>query len=101
MSDLRIGAVGSGAPVGAPAAAVTTTKAKGPGFGDALRNALHEVNQLQHGADAAAQDFALGKTRDVASTLIAVEKANLAFQFTMHVRTKLVEAYQEIMRMPV
>lgn len=99
MSDFRIGAVGSAnpaLPVTGPAPA-----AAGPGFGEALRRALDPVNELQQVADKASQEFALGHSRDVAGTLIAIEKANLAFQFALQIRNKLLEAYQEIMRMPM
>ena len=99
MSDISIGAVGSALPVReptGPAAAV-----KGPGFGEALRGALDQVNRLQQTADQATQEFALGQTQDIAGTMIALEKANLAFQFTLQIRNKLLEAYQEVMRMPM
>jgi flagellar hook-basal body complex protein FliE len=99
MSDLSIGAVSAARPgpeIPGPAAAV-----KGPGFGEALRGALDQVNQLQQAADQATQGFALGQTQDVAGTMIAIEKANLAFQFTLQIRNKLLEAYQEVMRMPM
>jgi flagellar hook-basal body complex protein FliE len=98
MSDLRIPAIGPTqlAPLVAP-----RTEAPGAGFGEALRQALHQVNQTQLDADQASQDFSVGRTKDVASTLIAVEKANLAFQLTLQVRNKLLEAYQEVMRMQV
>jgi flagellar hook-basal body complex protein FliE len=99
MSDFRVGAIGA-APAGAPAAR-PLGGAKGPGFAEALKGALDQVNRLQHDADKAVGDFAVGKTQDVAGTLIAVEKANLAFQFTMQIRTKLLDAYQEVLRMPV
>ncbi len=72
---------------------------KGVNFGEALRGALGQVNQLQQTADQASQEFALGQSRDVAGTLIAVEKANLAFQLSLQIRNKLLEAYQEVMRM--
>ena len=97
MSDLRIAPVGG--PVLSPSRAV-------PGLRDSssagtFREALEQVDQLQKDADKAGQAFALGETRDVASTLITIEKANIAFQLTQQIRNKVVEAYQEIMRMPV
>jgi flagellar hook-basal body complex protein FliE len=99
MSDLRIGLAGEAAPVrGATATPVTRG---GAGFGEALARALGEVNALQQTADASVQDFSLGRTRDVAGTLIAVEKANLGFQLTLQIRNRLLEAYQEVMRMPL
>ena len=97
MSDLRI------APVGGPLLPPTlaTSGVRGAGAAGAFREALEQVDQLQKAADKAGQAYALGENRDVASTLITIEKANLAFQLTQQIRNKVVEAYQEIMRMPV
>ncbi|MFB3816378.1 MAG: flagellar hook-basal body complex protein FliE [Candidatus Methylomirabilales bacterium] len=91
----RIEGVAAPSPVARPGAA------SGPGFGDALRQALDQVNRLQGEADRASQDYSLGRTRDIAGTLITIEKANLAVQLTLQIRNKLVEAYQEVMRMPM
>ena len=52
-------------------------------------------------ADVAIQDFATGDTRNIHETMIAVGKADLAFRLTMQVRNKMVEAYQEVMRLQV
>ncbi len=97
MSDMRIAGVGGSQAV---TPSVRKTEA-GAGFGETLRQALGQVNELQRAADTAAQDFTLGRTRDVASTLIAIEKANLGFQLTLQIRNKLLEAYQEVMRTPL
>ena len=97
MSDLRIAPVGG--PVLSPTLAASSVRAPGPA--GAFREALEQVDQLQKAADKAGQAYALGENRDVASTLITIEKANLAFQLTQQIRNKVVEAYQEIMRMPV
>jgi len=66
-----------------------------------LRQALGGVNALQQAADESVREFSVGRTRDVAATLIAVEKANVGFQLTLHIRNRLLEAYQEVMRMPL
>ena len=42
-----------------------------------------------------------GESRDLHTTVIAMQKADLSFQMMMQVRNKIVQAYQEIMRMPV
>jgi flagellar hook-basal body complex protein FliE len=97
MSDIRINPVAAANPAIPTAGPAPATK--GAGFGEALRDALGQVNQLQQAADKASQEFALGQGQDVAGTLIAVEKANIAFQMTLQLRNKLVEAYQEIMRL--
>jgi flagellar hook-basal body complex protein FliE len=70
-------------------------------FGGALAQALAEVNTLQHEADRAVRAYATGQGRDVAGTLIAVERAALSFQLAVQVRNKLLEAYQEVLRMPI
>jgi flagellar hook-basal body complex protein FliE len=96
MSDLRIASVGGPLLSSTPA----TSSLQGSGPAGAFREALEQVDQLQKAADKAGQAYALGENRDVASTLITIEKANLAFQLTQQIRNKVVEAYQEIMRMP-
>jgi flagellar hook-basal body complex protein FliE len=70
-------------------------------FGGMLKSHLAEVNQLQNSADIAAQKLASGQDKDIHNTMIAIEKAGVAFQLTMQVRNKVLEAYQEIMRMQV
>jgi flagellar hook-basal body complex protein FliE len=99
MSDLSIGAIG--AVPSTMGVAGASALPNGVNFGDALRGALDRVNQLQQAADQASQEFAVGQSGDVAGTLIAVEKGNLAFQLTLQIRNKLLDAYQEIMRMPM
>ena len=97
MSDLRLAGIGGAPSLTGPA----STAKPAAGFGDVLRQALDQVNHLQQTADVAAQEFSVGQTRDVAGTLIAIEKANLGFQLALQVRNKLLEAYQEILRTPL
>ena len=73
----------------------------GTSFADTLTESLDKVNDLQKEADVAIEDFATGKTRNIHETMIAVNKADLAFRLTMQVRNKIVEAYQEVMRTQV
>lgn len=68
-------------------------------FGTMLARSLNEVNQLHLAADDAAQDFAAGKQKDIHQTMIALEKADVAFQLLMQVRNKIISAYETIMRM--
>ena len=70
-------------------------------FGEMLKSHLVEVNHLQTSADAAAQKLASGQEKDIHNTMIAMEKAGVSLQLTMQVRNKVLEAYQEIMRMQV
>ena len=74
---------------------------KGQGFGEVLGRALGDVNRLQTEAGEAAARLGAGQGQDMTETLLAVEKANISFQFAMQIRNKLLEAYQEIMRIQV
>lgn len=76
-------------------------EADAAGFGEVLGKALASVNALQQGGQEAALAIASGKSVDTAAAVVAIEKANVSFQFVMQVRNKLLDAYQEIMRMSV
>lgn len=73
----------------------------GPGFAALLEQALAEVNALQRRAEAAAQDLAAGRAQDTTAAVVALEQASIAFQFALAVRNRLLEAYQELMRLGV
>ncbi len=73
----------------------------GPGFGELLMRAIGEVNALQANAGEMVQRFAAGDRMDVHQVMIALEQASTAMQLTLQVRNKLVEAYQEVIRMQV
>ncbi|VBB08101.1 flagellar hook-basal body complex protein flie [Lucifera butyrica] len=74
---------------------------EGKDFSQLFAEALGNVNQLQKDADKASVDLAAGKIQDVSEVTIAAEKATIALQLTMQVRNKIVDAYQEVMRMQV
>lgn len=74
---------------------------QGNDFAEKLWQALEEVNNLQKEADAAILDVALGKEENLHRAIIALERANLALGLAVQVRNKVIEAYQEIMRMQV
>lgn len=68
------------------------------GFLSCLKDALQEVDGLQKEAMKSAEKLAMGNEEYLHNTMIAYEKASLALQLTIEVRDKMVEAYQEIMR---
>jgi len=70
-------------------------------FSEYLNEALNNTNQLLLDADRIADDFAAGRTDNIHQVAIAAEKADIALQFTMQIRTKLLDAYNEIMRMQI
>lgn len=68
---------------------------------DSMMTSLSETNTLQNQAEAAAIQFALGESDNTHDLLIAQTKANTALQYTVAVRDKLIEAYQQIMQMQI
>jgi flagellar hook-basal body complex protein FliE len=70
-------------------------------FGKLLKDSLAQVDQLQHEADGAIESLATGGTATLHDTMLAVQKAELSFKLMMQVRNKIVEAYQEVVRMGV
>lgn len=77
------------------------TDGKSISFADFLNNAVSEVNNLQVESEELNEAFAMGKNDNIHQVMIAAEKADMALQFTIQIRNKVLEAYQEIIRMPV
>ena len=71
------------------------------GFGDTIKKSIAHVNDLQTQADQAAIKVATGDPIEIHQAMIAMSKASTALQFTVQVRNKVIEAYQEISRMQV
>lgn len=74
---------------------------KGPSFLDTLKDSVNSINAQQVQADDMAARFAAGQVEDVHDAMISMEKASLSFKFMVEVRNKLLEGYQEVMRMQV
>jgi len=72
---------------------------QGSEFLDTLHSAINQVGDLQADADAKVAGMLAGNGQDVHSAMIAVEKADLAFELMLQVRNKIVSAYQEVSRM--
>ncbi|AYJ85226.1 flagellar hook-basal body complex protein FliE (plasmid) [Sphingomonas paeninsulae] len=68
----------------------------GAGFGQMLS----EVNTLQAKANTASEAFERGDQTDIASVMLARQKASISFEATLQVRNKLLSAYRDIMNMP-
>lgn len=84
-----------------PAAAGADNDSKSGGFGQALSNAISNLNETQNAADDASVRMAAGDPIDLHEVMLARETASLHFQLAVQVRNKLVEAYQDVMRMQV
>jgi flagellar hook-basal body complex protein FliE len=70
--------------------------AGGASFADALRDSIDEVTRLQQDASKAVEDLSTNRTEDVTGVLTAVEKSDLAFKTLLAIRSKLMDAYEEI-----
>jgi flagellar hook-basal body complex protein FliE len=68
----------------------------GTGFGGMLGDALDSLAQTQTDAAAGAQALAAGTAQDPTAVVMAVERAQLSMQLASQIRTKLVEAAQDI-----
>jgi flagellar hook-basal body complex protein FliE len=73
----------------------------GESFDNILKKFVTDVNSLQIQADELQNKLATGEVTDIHDVMIAVEKANLSMELMLEIRNKIIEAYQEIMRMPV
>jgi len=78
-----------------------TEKNNGKSFADTLNEAISSVNEMQLQSDQKVQELATGKTDDIASVMITSEKADIALRAMVQVRNKIIDAYQEIMKMQV
>lgn len=67
-------------------------------FGDFLHDALDQVDAQREEANTLTHQLITGQITDVHSVMIAAEKASLALEMTVQIRNKVVEAYQEVMR---
>jgi flagellar hook-basal body complex protein FliE len=91
-------------PVGYLPAATATTAAQGaaPGdFGTWLSQSLSRTNQQLVRADQGLQQLAAGETENLHQVMIALEEARVGVQLLVQVRNRLLEAYQEILRLQV
>ena len=108
MAIGAIGAAASGAISNAAALPATTattkvagTEASKESFGDMITKALQGVENAQTKADGLATKAATGDLTDIHDYMIASTEASLATQLTVAVRNKAVEAFNDIMRMPI
>ena len=72
----------------------------GKSFGESLMSMVESVEQTGVEANSAVSNM-LDKSGDVHEAMIALQQADLTLQFAVQIRNKLVQAYQEISRMPV
>jgi flagellar hook-basal body complex protein FliE len=81
---------------GIPGATEAAPATEGVGFGDLLGKSLESLSVSQQEAADAAQALATGQASDPTAVVMAVERAQLAMQLASQIRTKAVEAAQDI-----
>lgn len=114
MSDLNIasvlsqirslreqaGAARAGMPL--PAASQAPTQAGMPAFGDLLKGALDGVNRSQSESTRLQEAFQVSDPRaDLPSVMLAMQKSSVSFRALVEVRNRVVQAYQDVMNMPM
>lgn len=70
-------------------------------FSTFLKESLQKVNNAQVHSDKMTEKLALGEAVDLHEVMITAQKASITMQATIEVRNKVIEAYQEVMRMQV
>ena len=96
MSDMNISGLGRSKEV----LQVNVEKRdSGKGFDKVMQEAITTISQIQDEADKAIKDLASGE--EVTQAIVAMEKADMSFQLMVEVRNRLLNAYEEIMRMQV
>jgi flagellar hook-basal body complex protein FliE len=97
---VQMRAMAASAQTGAATPAVESVQ--GGGFGDLLKQSIDAVNATQKTSRAMSDAFVRGEPNvDLTEVMVAVQKASLSFQAMTQVRNKLVQAYQDVMNMPV
>jgi flagellar hook-basal body complex protein FliE len=71
------------------------------GFKEMFENSLKQVNAAQKESEVLTNQLITGEVKDIHQVMIASQKASLSLQLTTQVRNKVIESYQEIMRMQV
>lgn len=81
--------------------AVQNTKESSNSFSDVLSQALKQVETDLKSSEEMSKLASIGEAKDLHQVMIAMEKADLSLQLAVQVRNKVVEAYQEMMRMQI
>lgn len=76
-------------------------ESKSVDFTSVMKGYLNEINELQVVADKSTEELILGETENVHDVMIKAEEARLALELTVQVRNKVIEAYQDLIRMQI
>lgn len=101
MGPMNIDAVGYLAPQTEIVSDVTSKDEATGEFAPWLTRELTQVNQQLINADTQLQRLATGEVENLHQVMISLEKAKLSFELILQVRNRLLEAYQDILRMQI
>jgi flagellar hook-basal body complex protein FliE len=97
MQMRSMAAAAQGGTAAQPAAAT-----QGADFASLLQSSVNQVNSAQKTAGSMSAAFAKGDPSvDLTEVMVAVQKSSVSFQAMVQVRNKLVQAYQDVMNMPI
>ena len=95
-NNLSLGRAAGGGVSPAKVAGAGSTAGASGSFADMLKNSIEEVAKLQNDANQAVEALATGKTENVTGVMTAMEKSDMAFKTLLAIRSKLMDAYEEI-----
>lgn len=88
-------------PISGPARLGVQADGGGVSFSDILTQAIREAGEADEKAEGAVRNLLLGDATDMHSAILAVQQADVSMMMMMAVRSKLIDAYREVMRMPM
>ncbi len=81
---------------------ISDSKSDNPSFKDLISKAIEEVNKLQLEANSAIKEFAkTGSPEKLPEVIIKIKQAEIAFDLLVQIRNKVIDAYNDIQRMPL
>lgn len=86
----------------APASGMEPEKTKGADFSELLKQSIDKVNDTQMEAGRLSKAFEMGDPdTNLSEVMVSLQKAGISFQAMLQVRNKLVDAYRDVMNMPM
>jgi flagellar hook-basal body complex protein FliE len=84
-----------------PVQELKNTQLNGPSFADYINQYYNDVNSQINEADMKLREYALGENGNIHDIMLSISKAKTSFELGLQVRNRLLEGYQELMRMQV
>ena len=70
-------------------------------FAETLKSALNKVNEAEHASNVKTEMFAAGQTGDLHDVMITAQKASITVETAVQIQQKVIDAYNEVMRMQI